>query len=427
MKHIKRIYFKFINRFSNIYAYKKNNIQNIQKRLLIKMLKYANKHCNYYSNLKIHIKNENTIQEYPFLTKDIIKREFNNLTSDEIKFIPYEDAYTGGSTGEPLHFYRQTCIDGTFQKKYWSFLGYKKGDKILAMDGTAINDVNLKKNKFWGLKNQKAIPYGEYYLSSLYLNENNIDLYIEFILEYKPDFIRGYPSFIYHIAKYMDENNININFRIKAIQLTSESSFPYQWDVISKVFKTNICMQYGHTESSIFAYTYDNSMKYKVEPLYGYTEVIKDNGEKAKEGEMGEIVVTSFYNFVMPLIRYKTGDYAVVSKYDKNGIILEQIMGRTQDYVFNRNGDQVLLTALIFGQHFKALGNIKKWQIIQEEQGKIIMRIIKGLKYNKEDEKEIRELFDVKGNIDVIFEYVENIETTKRGKSKLLIQNIIND
>lgn len=40
-------------------------------------------------------------------------------------------------------------------------------------------------------------------------------------------------------------------------------------------------------------------------------EVLDENGRPCVAGETGEVVVTPFYNYAMPLIRYRTGDYVV--------------------------------------------------------------------------------------------------------------------
>ncbi len=40
-------------------------------------------------------------------------------------------------------------------------------------------------------------------------------------------------------------------------------------------------------------------------------EILDDAGRPCAAGETGEVVVTPFYNYAMPLIRYRTGDFAV--------------------------------------------------------------------------------------------------------------------
>ena len=127
----------------------------------------------------------------------------------------------------------------------------------------------------------------------------------------------------------------------------------------------------------------------------------------------------------MPFIRYRTGDKAVRGKTVDGKLHLKRIMGRTQDYIVNRNGDKVLLTALIFGQHFEALGKIVKWQIEQFDQGVVTMHIIRGNDYSDSDELQIGTIFDKVGNVDVIFDYVTEIDRTGRGKSPMLVQHIV--
>ena len=212
---------------------------------------------------------------------------------------------------------------------------------------------------------------------------------------------------------------------IKAVELTSESAFDYQIEKIKTVLNTKVYLQYGHTESCICAYTYDESYIYRCEPLYGYVEILDQNGQHVQIGEIGEVVVTSLYNRAMPLIRYKTGDFAEFGGKDDRYVYLNKVLGRTQDYIVNKNGDKVLLTALIFGQHFKAMEHIRKWQIEQFEIGKLVINVIKGDNYSNADEKEIYNLFEKLGNVHSVFNYVDEIPLTPRGKSKMLIQHLL--
>ncbi len=394
---------------------------------LKRILKYAYKHCKYY-NAIIKEKNINinklNIQELPILSKEIIKQNFNNIVSDEYKKLIYKDSYTGGSTGEPLHFYNQMIFDGLYQNKLWRNMGYQRGDIILAMDGTKIEEEVLRNNIYWGIKSKNQLPYGGYFLSSLYLRNENIKYYIDYIFNLKPSFIRGYPFFIYTIAKYIQDNGLLVDFLIKGIELTSESSFPYQRDCIQEVFHTKVFMQYGHTECCAFAYTFDKQYQYMIEPLYGLIEVLDNNNLLVKKGEIGEIVVTTYHNKIFPMIRYRTGDFAEVDILKTGEMILTNIYGRTQDYILDKSGNKIMITALIMAQHSSAMAHIMKWQIEQFIMGEVIMHIIRGKDYSIKDEAELIELFDKNGGIKVSFEYTKELPVTKRGKSKLIIQNI---
>ena len=268
------------------------------------------------------------------------------------------------------------------------------------------------------------LPYGGMALSSMYLNKKNINEYLNFIIGFRPDFIRGYPAFISEIAAFVINNNIDINFRIKAIEVTSELCTESQANLISKAFKAKVIGQYGHTEACVFGYTIDDTMTYYCSPLYGWTEIIDDDDSHVDLGHEGEIVVTGFSSFGFPLIRYRTGDRAIYGG-TKNGIvILKKVLGRTADYVVGYDNEKVLLTALVFGQHYNAFSRINRWQIIQDLPGIVKIIIDKSNEFTLKDEEEISKTFYKVGKVKVEFDYGYNFIKTKAGKMKFVVQNI---
>ena len=148
------------------------------------------------------------------------------------------------------------------------------------------------------------------------------------------------------------------------------------------------------------------------------------------QGEAGTIISTAFNNFVMPLIRYKTNDLAEYSDYkctcNRNYPSIAKILGRDHEYIFGSKGNTISLTALIFGQHFKAFANIRQMQIIQNEPGKIIVNIVREEGFSKNDICEIAEkISNTSANtISPDIQVVNHIPVTKNGKHKFLIQNI---
>lgn len=403
-------------------ANSERNVFNKQNRLLFKQLKFSIIHCEWYSRVKPD--KMVSIKSFPFLSRKNVIEHLDELCSDIMERLSYGIRYTGGSTGVPVKVYVSGGYEKDFGIKRWKYYGYKKGEIILACDGTKIDEADVNKGIFWYKKNHEDIPFGSWGISSLYLTESNIASYCNFIKKLRPDYLRGYPSFIYSLVYYADTHGINMGDSIKAVELTSETTFKYQIDTIKRVLDTKVYLQYGHTEACVCAYTFDESFKYRCEPLYGFVEIINEKGEHVREGEVGEVVVTSLYNRAMPLIRYKTGDFAEYGGKDNRYVYLNKILGRTQDYVINRKGEKVLLTALVFGQHFRAMEHIQKWQIEQFGIGEIIIHVVKGFGFTENDEKEIFDLFEQLGNIHASFNYVDHIPLTPRGKSKMLIQHI---
>ena len=399
---------------------------------LAQILQYAGDHCAYYrdifQNVGFDSKTLNGFNNLPLLDKATIRNHWKELISDEINSIDFYQMNTGGSTGEPLEFL-VSSLAGLIDKIHQEFvykvtMKYQTDDIIVAFDGSSVPSKSLDDHIYWVSTDRPDIPYGRLSYSSLYLRKDTIPYYVRHILDTKPTILRGYPSFINDIAEYFIENGISIPFQVKGVQLTAENAYEWQIKNIQQAFNTEVFLQYGHSEVCVYGYTYDSTHEYYCSPFYGLTEVLGYNGLHVNPGEVGEVVVTGFYNFAMPFIRYRTGDLALY-KGDTNGITrLGKIVGRTQDCIYTANGEKVALTALIFGQHYHSFGKIQKWQLQQDIPGKVKVRIVKGEGFLEEDEIEIRAKFKDVCDVATEFEYLNQISLTARGKFRFLIQNV---
>ena len=175
----------------------------------------------------------------------------------------------------------------------------------------------------------------------------------------------------------------------------------------------------------------EHSSRYHLWPFYGLAEILDEEGKNADEGEVGELVGTSFWSYGTPFIRYKTSDIArkgktSCEKCGRQFQLLEGIEGRTQDYVITEDGGLVSLTALIFAQHFQAFGAIENMQLYQASAGEVVVKIVPTKAFSEKDAREIREKMEsaVGGRISVQVQLVERIPRTSRGKHKFLVQEL---
>ena len=109
-------------------------------------------------------------------------------------------------------------------------------------------------------------------------------------------------------------------------------------------------------------------------PEYGFMEVLGENGTEVREGEEGEIVATGFDNFVMPLIRYRTQDFAIRSGNQcVCGLqfpMLRKVMGRAEDYIYLNDGYKVPFHNALAGIHGSVWGMVKL-QCVQRHPGQL--------------------------------------------------------
>ena len=369
------------------------------------------------------------ISDWPIVDKEIIRKSPKDFTDNNYPFYNKIKFNTGGSTGEPFEFHTTRIagyVDQAHQLFFHEKIGYKKNDKIFSFGGLSVSDKMKRQKIYWEKTEFSDATYGSYNYSSLYFNDEEVIIKIlENLSKKKPAFLRGYPSTLSEIAQFINKTGYTLNFKLKGIMLTAENILPWQVDLINQVFAVPVYGEYGHSEKCVYAFTEANSLVYKCSPYYGYVEILDDNNLHVKEGEIGRIVVTSYFNKAMHFIRYDTGDLAEYGGRDSNGwVIFNSIIGRQQDFIYDKNKNKIIVTALIFGQHLHAFSNIKKWQIEQEKAGEVIVNIVKGENYSLNDESEIqKKLFD-QWDINAQFSYVESIPLTARGKFRLVNSKI---
>ncbi|WP_223546399.1 phenylacetate--CoA ligase family protein [Priestia aryabhattai] len=414
---------------SQYYSEEKNKQK--QLKMLQDLIKHSYETVPYYRKLfnelqlkPKDIKSLEDIKKIPYLTKEIIRDNYNELLSNQYSKDCLRTVRTGGSTGEPLSFYvedyKDRAIEWAYVSHLWSRVGYnvRKVNKRVILMGEQIN------SGLFHYKNRDLI------MSSFKLTEHNIPEYLKEIEKYNPDFIHCYPSSIFIIAKFIIENRYTINLKnLKAILCVSENLSEMQREAIYEAFNKRVYSFYGHSEHACIAGECEKSELYHIEPFYGYTELINDGKEVKQEGELGEIVSTSFLNYAMPFIRYRTGDIAINTnkKCDcgREYKIIKKIEGREQEFIVTKSGNKVMLTGsykILHGLNNKIFAG----QFYQDTEGILILKIVPRNIYQAEDAdyiyKEFREKF---GNeIKLKVEKVASIERTNSGKFKFLIQKL---
>ncbi|MDG3547076.1 phenylacetate--CoA ligase family protein [Methanobacterium formicicum] len=398
-------------------------IKKFQEKQLKKLLEHAKNHVPYYKDVKLVNDPFRSLENFPIIEKEIIQEDMKKFVSDNI---PRNKAYyvsTGGTSGNQLDLY----LDNSTYAKEWAFVmnawkrvGFKPGDKLISFRGVEFKKSD--KGIFW---HHNPI-YCMLEMSPFHLSDENLLNYIKKIKKFGPKFIHGYPSAISILADYLERKNEQIP-GIRAILAVSENIYPWQRDKIEKTFNARLFSFYGQSERVIFASECEKNDQYHVYPEYGFTEIVDKNNVHTDKN--GGLVGTSFLNYYMPFIRYKTGDHA---QFDidkcvcgRNHRIIKNLIGRwNQEMVIGKDNSLISVTAL--NLHSNILKNIHKYQFYQDTEGVLIVRIISKEKFDATNPEKIKESLNKKtgSNLDILIEEVETIPLTKRGKHQMLIQKI---
>ncbi|HLT88279.1 MAG TPA: hypothetical protein VKZ57_11860 [Sphingobacterium sp.] len=348
------------------------------------------------------------IQDIPIITKsmlnryDIEDRSFNASNRYIVN--------TGGSSGTPFSFYIEPSSMGhewAHMHTIWKTLGYHVTDFKLLFGGRSdikhTVDYDVVRNHF-------AIDiYEDYEVLSSKL--------IPLVNKYDIRYLHGYPSSIYDFALYCENHNHKLRNllrkTLRGVFLGSEYPQKLYRDIIEKVFEIATISWYGHTERAVLAYEANEQFKYCPFLSYGFTEAIRN-----MDGNY-DLISTSYYNRASPLIRYNTQD-TIEEPLSDDGILksFKILQGREGEYVVDKKGKKINLTALIFGRHHELFNFIDYMQIRQIEQG-----CIEVLFVGKELVRPANQLFD-SSNLDfeINFKQIDEPIRTPSGKLSLLVK-----
>lgn len=430
--------------FRNTYAFlqesqywSREELDEYQLEQLSKLLHHAYQNVPYYrrifdeSGLKPKdIQDFRDLQLLPYLTKNIVQENLMDLVARNYSKSKLQYVTTGGSTGTPLGFYLEKEVSAArewaFMLTQWNRAGFKIGDRCVILRGNVVG--SSRKGKFWEYDpiNKNLV------LSSYHMTDETLPKYIEKINEFRPDFIRAYPSTITIMARFMRVSNIRPFPSIKAILLGSENLYSWQRELLEEIFECRIYSWYGHTEMCALAGECEKSTNYHIFPEYGYVEIIGKGGKSISGvSKMGEIVATSFNNFAMPFIRYRTMDLAQSTnakcECGRSYPLLKNVEGRLQELIVANDGSLISLGPVIFGIHDIDWAKIKQIQFIQDIPGELTIQVVKDSSYPEmEIEAYVLRLFNARleGRCRLDVRFVDYIPRTQRGKYRYLIQKI---
>lgn len=431
-----RIFLKTYNFIKKTQWWSKEKLEKYQLKQLKKLLVHTYENVPYYRKLfdKIDFnpkdfKDFEDLQKIPFLTKEIIRKNFEDFKASNYPDYKFGYMTTGGTSGVPLGIYEEKNVsyvkELAYLKIFLEWNGLNFFDKSLTLRGAIV--PGSEKGKFW----KYSLFHRSLILSSYHMTSENLPKYIKKIRRFKPKYIIAYPSSLCILAKFMKINKIKPFKSLKIIICGAETLYDWQRISLENIYKCRIIEAYGHAEQAVIAYTCEKSNYFHFFPVYGYVEFIGKNGKPVKkENENCEIVATGFKNEIFPLIRYKTDDSCVYTSKKcscrRNHPLAKKIEGRWSSSDFLVSKDNRLISITAMNMHSDVFDNVKQFQFYQEVKGEVTFRIVKMNLYTIKDTNYIKRELQKKlgGGFKLIIVFVDKIPRTPRGKQIFLIQKL---
>ena len=304
------------------------------------------------------------LQKLPLLDKEDIRVNTGDLTADNAEGLVRSN--TGGSSGAPLVFFMgrdRVSHDVAAKWRATRWWGVDVGDREIVVWGSPIElstQDRVREVRDRVLRT-RLIPAFE-------MSEINLDRFLDEIQEFRPRMLFGYPSCLAYIARHADRRGRRMNgLGIRVAFVTSERLYAEQRDAIETVFGCPVANGYGGRDAGFIAHACpEGNLHITAEDII--IEIIGPDGVQVPIGEPGEIVVTHLATQNFPFIRYRAGDIGVLSDEQcpcGRGLpILEEIQGRTTDFVVAKDGTVMHGLALIYV--LRAIDGVAQFKIIQD-------------------------------------------------------------
>lgn len=319
-------------------------IKAFQELKLQGVLQYVNTHSLYYQNLFLEhkidvstIKKIEDLQLIPTTTKEDLQRNNDDfLCVPTHKIIDF--ATTSGTLGDPVTFgLTDNDLDRLAYNEAISFdcAGIKEGDIVQLMT-TMDRRFMAGLAYFLGLRKMKV--------GVIRVGAGIPELQWDSILKYKPTYLITVPSFLLKLIEYADSHGIDYNnLGIKGAICIGESlrnqdfSNSILADKIASKWNIKLFSTYASTEMSTAFTECEHGVGGHHHPELIIVEVLDDENKPVKEGESGELTITTIGVEAMPLIRFKTGDivklHANPCACGRNTLRVGPVVGRKQQMI----------------------------------------------------------------------------------------------
>ena len=409
----------------------RERIEALQLERLRQLISHAQQFVPYYRDLfkKIgltaaDIQSLADLQRVPFLTKPIIRSNLEGFKSEKAQHLARFN--TGGSSGEPLIFFignERVSHDVAAKWRATRWWDVDIGDREIVVWGSPIELTAQDK-----VRQIRDRVMRTHLIPAFEMSEAKLDEFVATIRSFRPTMLFGYPSSISLIARHAEKRGqIMNNLGIKVAFVTSERLYDHQRDDISRVFGCPVANGYGGRDAGFIAHQCpQGGMHITAEDII--LEIVGTNDRVLPPGQAGEIVVTHLATADFPFIRYRTGDIAVLSEKTcacGRGLpILEEIQGRSTDFVVAENGTVMHGLAVIYP--IRDIKGIAAFKVIQHTTLYTVVQVIPGEDCPPDVEAIIAAGIQARlgQNVKVDVERLAEIPPEKSGKFRYIVSHV---
>jgi phenylacetate-CoA ligase len=368
------------------------------------------------------------VQALPPLTRQVIQAEGRRLLAENLPPSEIGEAFTGGSTGLPLHFWYDPSFYVHAEAAAWvsdMVAGRRMGSRTAYLWGAP---KDLSPYTGWRGLGRNWLR-NEYYFDTHVLWDERLEGYHERLKKLAPAVLVGFASSITHLAEYLERSGAAVSpgYPRRSVIPSGEVLEPEMRATLERVYGVPVFNRYGSREVGLLAYECDQHAGLHLNLANTYVEAV---GPQLDDRPV-ELLVTQLCNYAMPMIRYQIDDLAVMGTQPcgcgRTAPLLHRVAGRTAATFISGHG------AIIEGYHFinrlRQLPGVLEFQLIQEDLKQLHLRLVTGPEFVPGSILRFHErVADLLGvDCQVAVEQVDRIPLPASGKAQMVISRVPHD
>jgi phenylacetate-CoA ligase len=360
-----------------------DELHSYQQKLLEPMLQHARRHVPFYTQrLAPFFRGEapdlGRFHDIPILTRAQAQANVKALTAGDVPpfFGPTETEETSGSTGRPFVHRRSQLVTVANLAltdrvlRWWDFDGNKTMATFISRHRERAPPPSGTTVHGW-----RTGFSGTHHLIDMWADT---DVQIDWLMERRPHYLTAYSSTLLALAERVQRRGVSLRFERITSVATAMSDEIRQ--ACREVLGAPPIDQYGAQEVGLIACECPVCGRYHLSAEAMLVEILRDDGTACAPGETGRVVVTSFYNYAMPFIRYEIGDYAVAGPANVKCPVrlptLTRVFGRYRN-TFTLKDGRIIYPYVAIGR-FRDFIAFEQVQVVQTDYDAIEVRYVRS-------------------------------------------------
>jgi phenylacetate-coenzyme A ligase PaaK-like adenylate-forming protein len=372
------------------------------------------------------VRGGDTLASWPLLDKEPLRHGLSAFTAG-YKWLS-APATTGGTSGVPLKVLRsleaivfeQAAIDQVIGS-----VGVEaKSVRTVVLRGDNPRDIEVSPNPDRQIINAGRVLT----MSANAVTHTSVENIANTLEKFGPQLLCAYPSALETLVRYLRDNDRRLS--IPAVVTSSEVFRPESWALVEDRLGCKAADYYGQAERIAFAVA-NAPGQYRFLHAYSRVEFIPYDGHGVPrhiDHRLYEVVGTSYWNNLLPIVRYRTGDLIRLPASWGERELEELSLGlRTFEGVLGRQQELLVCPQAIritgLGCIPQDVRNVLRFQVVQEDLDEARIFVLPNSKFSVSDAEVLlaNARARIPPNVNVTVEIASRLERTPRGKTPLIV------